>query len=287
LARPLRLGPIQAWAARFSLIALVVFCAACAMPLRASAPSGSPETSWPAALEPDLGSTPDAPAPDADAVEAAGAAYPPDLMEAPGTDSRYVPQVGEALLPRRFAVLGDSLSAWVVEPGSYRASTRGSWPDRLEALDPELTLVRNAGVPGDLTYQMLPRIGNTLGSRPDVLFILGGTNDVAHHVRDSVVIENIRQMVIEAKRRGATVVLLTIPPNNQANAADRRHYRTINEGIRALGDEQRVQVVDLYTALATPSGDLPRAFVAADGLHLSPAGAQAIAEVVFRALHPA
>jgi lysophospholipase L1-like esterase len=151
-----------------------------------------------------------------------------------------------------------------------------------------MALIRNAGIPGDTTGHMLYRLNrDVLDLHPDVLFVLGGTNDVGYGVPDSVVVDNIRRIVEKAQGQGVSVVLLTIPPNNLMDVSGRWHYTAINAGLAALGQEAGILIVDVHSVLATPDGGLRGDYAADDGLHLTVSGEQAIADAVYRALHPA
>jgi lysophospholipase L1-like esterase len=151
-----------------------------------------------------------------------------------------------------------------------------------------MALIRNAAIPGDTTGHMLYRLNrDVLDLHPDVLCVLGGTNDVGYGVPDSVVVDNIRRIVEKAQGQGVSVVLLTIPPNNQTDVSGRRHYTAINADLAALGQEVGILIVDVHSVLATPDGGLRGDYAADDGLHLTVSGEQAIADAVYRALHPA
>lgn len=128
---------------------------------------------------------------------------------------------------------------------------------------------------------------DVLDLHPDVLFILGGTNDVGYGVPDSVVVDNIRRIVEKAQSQGVSAILLTIPPNNQMYVSGRWHYTAINTGLAVLGQEEGILIVDVHSVLATPDGGLRGDYAAADGLHLSVSGEEAIADAVHRAMHPA
>ncbi|MGD0018971.1 MAG: GDSL-type esterase/lipase family protein [Candidatus Limnocylindrales bacterium] len=193
--------------------------------------------------------------------------------------------IGSARTPRSVVVLGDSLSVWAFAPRATRGSTSGAWPSLLAARDGDLTLLRNAAVPGNTTTQMLARLRrDVLAYHPDVLFVLGGTNDVGKNYAISATVGNLRRIVEAAKAQGIEVVLLTIPPNNQISAGQLKRLRSINAALIRLAAAEDVAVVDVYAALASANGRLPRAYVAADGLHLSQRGEAVVAATVYARL---
>jgi lysophospholipase L1-like esterase len=220
-----------------------------------------------------------------------GAASVPVVDTAPPTEpadpyAAYVNPPARPAVPRRFVVLGDSLSAWVYDAGQ-QPTTAGTWPALVADREPGLVLVHNASLPGNHTLEMLARMKrDVFAYRPDLLFILGGTNDIADLVPDATIVDNTRQMIHAARARGIEVVLLTVPPNNKIWPYMRPHFREVSAALVALGIEENAAVVDLYGAMARRDGSLRPAFAAPDRLHLSSAGQRAIADAVCTVLHP-
>ncbi len=185
-----------------------------------------------------------------------------------------------------FVVLGDSLSAWTFDRGSWIASRQGTWPALLDRLDPDLELLNNAGVPGNTTAEMLSRLrADVLAYHPDVLLVLGGTNDIEWRFRVEDTIANLRSIARTARDQGIEVVLLTVPPNNRLYTNERAWLRRLNAGLKALAATEGVRFVDTYAALATSNGHLAAAYAAADRLHLNRSGEEVIARTVFEAMH--
>jgi lysophospholipase L1-like esterase len=198
-----------------------------------------------------------------------------------------LPAVTAVPAPRRFVVLGDALSAWAFAPGATQPSTAGSWPSLLESRDPDLVLVKNAGVPSNTTAQMLARLGrDVLDYNPDVLFVFGGTNDVGTDQPVDRAVINIRRIVEAAKAAGITVVLMTVPPSNRDFERHQVAKSEYNSQLAALAQSEGVMLVDVFAALAAPDGSLVADYAAYDGLHLSTLGEQALADAVYRTLHP-
>lgn len=171
--------------------------------------------------------------------------------------------------PLRFVALGDSLTAW---------PAGDPWPRRLDGLDPAVTLVHNAGVPGNTTAQMRARLGrDVLAYRPGVLFVLGGTNDVGRGIARSTTIANLRAIVETARSRGIRVFLLTIPPDSFPSLVTR--VRALNAAIRSLASAEHVALVDIYPPLASAAGLYVPEYTV-DGLHFSNRGTALVARTV-------
>lgn len=168
-----------------------------------------------------------------------------------------------------FVAMGDSLTAW---------PTDGSWPDRLDKGDANLKILKNAGVPGDTTAQMRARFDrDVLAYKPNVVFILGGTNDVGHKISQATTIANLKAMVLAAKAKGIRVFLMTIPPDSYTSIAP--EIDSLNAAITSLGNATAVVVIDIHAQLSTDAGVFWPQYTS-DGLHFSVLGANMVATLV-------
>jgi lysophospholipase L1-like esterase len=173
-----------------------------------------------------------------------------------------------------YVALGDSLTAWPVG---------GPWPTRLDAVDANLRLANNAGAPGDLTAGMLARCDRDVWPyRPDVLFILGGTNDVGTGVDQSTTIANLRSIVIGARSRRVHIFLMKIPPTS--SASDVAAIDSLNAAIVRLGNSYTIVVIDIHTPLSAPDGTIVPKYTI-DGLHLSSLGVQVVVSAIYNRIH--
>ena len=170
---------------------------------------------------------------------------------------------------RTFVALGDSLTAWpAADP----------WPNRLDAEDAYLRLIKNAGVPGNTTAQMRSRFtSDVLHYHPGVVFVLGGTNDLGLGISGSTTIANLRAIVLAAKANRITPVLLLVPPDSYTNMAAR--IDSLNNAIINLANSQRVAYADIHTPLSNSTGTYQSRYTV-DGLHFSNLGAQLVANTV-------
>ena len=174
----------------------------------------------------------------------------------------------------KFVALGDSLTAW---------PTGGPWPTRLDAEDANLRLANNAGVPGDTTAQMLARANSDVFAyKPDVLFILGGTNDLGHDISQSITISHIRSLIIGSRSRGVRVFLILVPPNSTPGSA--AAIDSLNAAITHLGNIYTLVVIDIHTPLSASNG-LYQSRYTSDGLHFSDLGAQVVANTIYARIH--
>jgi lysophospholipase L1-like esterase len=170
---------------------------------------------------------------------------------------------------RTFVALGDSLTAWPSTP----------WPNRLDAADSKLKMVNNAGIPGNTTAQMRARLNRDVYPyKPDVLFVLGGTNDLGLGISGSATIANLRAIIVDAKAHKITVILLVVPPDGYSSMAPK--INSLNTAIVNLARSQRITYVDIHAPLANANGVYYSKYTVGDGLHLSDLGAQVVANTV-------
>ncbi|MGA3031155.1 MAG: GDSL-type esterase/lipase family protein [Candidatus Limnocylindrales bacterium] len=173
-----------------------------------------------------------------------------------------------------FVALGDSLTAWPSD---------APWPSRLDAEDANLTLVNNAGVPGDLTGDMLARLNSDVFAyKPEVLFIMGGTNDLGHNVSQATTIANLKAIIVAANARGIRIDLMTIPPDAYPDMAAK--IDSLNAAIVQLGNRYKLVVIDINTPLSTSTGVYVPKYTS-DGLHFSELGAQVVANAIYNRIH--
>lgn len=200
---------------------------------------------------------------------AAGSAAPPARPRLPALTARQ-PRAAYRP-PRPTAVgLGDSITAYA-----------GSWLWRLAAdRRSPVRVIRNAGVPGDETAGMLARLDrDVLRLRPQVVFVMGGTNDMHRGRPVAATDANLTAIVDRLQARGVRVVLFTLPPSNRTPG----RVAAENAGIRRVAAEQRVRLVDVYARLGRSDGRWQPG-LSYDGVHPSPAGQHVMAEQTLRTL---
>ena len=202
----------------------------------------------------------------------------PDPTATPTPTPTPTPTKAPVKTPRvyTFVALGDSLTSGYKDPGP-------AWPARLDTLDSNLRLVNNAGKPGDLTSGMLSRLsGYVFSYSPNVLFVLGGTNDLGTGVSETTTIANLKAIVVNAQARGIKVFLITVPPNDSSSMVG--PIDSLNAAIQHLANVYKIVLIDIHTPLSGSNGLIqPRYTV--DGLHLNSSGAQLVAYTIYNRIH--
>jgi lysophospholipase L1-like esterase len=202
----------------------------------------------------------------------------PTPTDEPSPSPTAAPTKAPAKTPRvyTFVALGDSLTSGYNNPGP-------AWPPRLDGLDANLRLVNNAGKAGDTTAGMLSRLNSYVYSySPNVLFVLGGTNDIGTGVDEATTISNLRAIVVSAKARGIKVFLLTVPPNSSSTGTAR--IDSLNVAIQHLANVYQLVMIDIHTPLSGPDGLIQSRYTV-DGLHFNNLGAQQVAVTIYNRIH--
>jgi lysophospholipase L1-like esterase len=181
-----------------------------------------------------------------------------------------------------FVALGDSLTAWPCNP-TNTTCTRASnyspyifsgqpWPSYLAAIDQTLVLKNNAGFPAQTTTYMLSQFDSAVKAySPNVLFVLGGTNDWAHSIDNNGTITNLKAIIQDAQNANIKkTIILTIPHQCAPSA-----YSSLNTLIKGLASDYS-PVIDISGASVLTCAD----FQQSDELHLTDSGAKKLAEYI-------
>jgi lysophospholipase L1-like esterase len=172
--------------------------------------------------------------------------------------------------------IGDSITA-----GQHLEDPDQPWPSLLDGY-----VVRAAGVPGDTTRLGLERFPRDVQVFPaSKVIIQFGHNDCNRWETDrglprvSILAfrANLIEMVDRCRIFGAAPLLCTLTPSRRSeqHAEDVARYDRI---IRSVAEAEDVRLVDVR-----PKVQAPEHFMT-DGLHLSPEGHRAYAEIVLAAL---
>ena len=164
--------------------------------------------------------------------------------------------------PQDIVFIGNSITFWA------------DWNELTGSLS-----VKNRGIPGDITFGLLERLGDVVKGKPAKIFILIGINDLARNIPDDVIINNHLRMVrqIQSGSPATRIYLQTLLPTNRSFDKLKSHYnkeeriRAINRALHEMAASQGCTLVDLYTHFADSEGQLKQEYTW-DGVHLTPAG---------------
>lgn len=183
-----------------------------------------------------------------------------------------------------YLALGDSTGAGI-------GAARGGYVERLFArirrTRPDSRLVNlcaSAAASGDLLGNQVGRVG---ASRPTLVTIGVGANDLIRGVKPERFAQNFEEIVIRLRRQtDAPVIVMSLPDISLAPAvpaymrdSTRRHIRSYNERITEVARRHDLRVVDLFSR--SPEFSARPEFFSEDGLHPSDAGYDFWAELLW------
>ena len=130
--------------------------------------------------------------------------------------------------------------------------------------------VRNRGISGDTTADVLARLGEVVRTAPAQIFLMVGTNDLGLGVRQEVVLENVAAIVTEIRRATpqTEIYLQTLLPRDAAYV---ERIAMVNQGLALLAEKEGLVLIDVGRAMSSSTGTL-RAELTRDSLHLEGAG---------------
>jgi len=169
--------------------------------------------------------------------------------------------------------------AWVLAGDSLL----GNWKTSERDLAP--TPTANRAIGGDVSRGLLFRLEeDVLELNPSGIVVLIGSNDLSALQKADQTARNIDRMLqaIRAQKADLPVILCTLPPRNSEKAPIKASELThLNASIRALAKKyDNVELLDLFAFFSTSDGQPQLNLLAADQLHIGPAGY----EVLSRAL---
>lgn len=154
-------------------------------------------------------------------------------------------------------MLGDSLSLWF--PINQLPSQK---------------LWLNQGISGDTSTGVLRRISAFSSTKPEIIYIMAGINDLRKGTSDKVILDNHRQMIRSLKRThpNSYIIIQSILPTRLPTIPNTR-IRTINNQLANIAKQEGVNYIELHKWFTDFQGNL-REDLTTDGLHLSLEGYQ-------------
>ena len=184
--------------------------------------------------------------------------------------------------PPSIISFGDSLTAGFrsptrEDPLAEDAPYGGFLQDRLG----ERAVVKVSGVCGELTADMAHRfLRDVIAQKPWWTVILGGTNDLGWHIPAGEIFRNLRTMYQEARESGINVAAVAVPSIRGDDSYIPGRYE-LNALIAEHCDKNSIPWVNLFNATAEPTiGRLAQPY-SNDGLHLTVAGYQLLADLLY------
>ncbi|MCV3214080.1 SGNH/GDSL hydrolase family protein [Plectonema radiosum NIES-515] len=152
-------------------------------------------------------------------------------------------------------LVGDSLSMWFP---ARKLPTGKLW--------------LNQGISGDTSSGVLKRLSFFSKTRPDVIYVMAGINDLRNGVSDETILRNHRRIIRTLKQSHpeSLIIIQSILPTRQPKIPNTR-IRHINEQLALIAKEQHVNYLNIHNWFTDSDGNL-REDLTTDGLHLSTRG---------------
>jgi len=164
----------------------------------------------------------------------------------------------------------------VGEPGSVEI---GGLVGMILAQVPSVRYGFNAGVGSEDTREMIKRWeSDVVALNPQVVHLLGGTNDITGGLTHDTTIQNLRWMIRESRTLGAVVFIGTIPPRDR-DPASLDNIERLNSAIKSLAAEEGTHLIDYHSSLVHPGTGNFKRELTDDGVHANTAGNKVMATV--------
>ncbi|HLO88023.1 MAG TPA: SGNH/GDSL hydrolase family protein [Nostocaceae cyanobacterium] len=152
-------------------------------------------------------------------------------------------------------LVGDSLSMWFPK----------------EKL-PSGKLWLNQGISGDSSAGVLRRLSAFNATRPEIIYIMVGINDLRKGNSDESILTNYHQIINRLRKAhpSTQIVVLSILPVRLTTISN-SHIRHLNTQLALLAKQQGANYLDIHRWFTDFEGNL-RPELTTDGLHLSPQG---------------
>lgn len=186
---------------------------------------------------------------------------------------------------RRFAVIGDSLSAGIGEPTP--GYTTMGWSDRvadiLRRVRPELAYLNTAEAGATTEHVLATQTERMAAFRPDLVHVPSGANDLFQAAPDFTEIERtLRRLFEVAAETGARLTVFTL---GRAFVVPRYpdwtdRVRALNGIVRELAADHEAVLVEMWDHPANDRPDL----VGSDRIHFRTSGQAVMAAEAVKAL---
>lgn len=152
-------------------------------------------------------------------------------------------------------VLGDSLSLWFPS-------------ERL----PQSRVWLNQGISGDTTSGILRRLSGFARTRPQIVYVMAGVNDLKNGASDRTILQNLQQIMRQLRQQHpqTQIVMQSILPTRSLPVSSQR-MTNLNQQLKAIAAQNGAYYLDVYGSMADGNGYL-RPDLTTDGLHLNAKG---------------
>ncbi|MCP4761335.1 MAG: hypothetical protein GY870_06110 [archaeon] len=154
-------------------------------------------------------------------------------------------------------------------------------------------LFENKGICGEITSQikrrLYPEIINSrfvkkIKQKPDIVIIVGGTNDLGWGITDNEIINNLTEMHLNCKEEGIRSIGATIPPTRFEHEPEYNKQKMfVNKKLIEFFKIENIPYTDLYRKMGISINDenLKPEYDVGDGLHFSVSGYRGMGNSIY------
>lgn len=155
----------------------------------------------------------------------------------------------------------------------------GRWAEEFPDLD-----VRNFGVSGNTTQDILDRLDDVIAAQPATVVLMAGTNDLAWRRSVEQTVRNLESILwrLHHELPSSRLIVQSVLPRDRERADE---VKQINIHLRQFAPTVKAQWLDLWPVFADDDGEV-RPSYSDDRLHLTEAGYAAWVEALRPLLKP-
>lgn len=184
----------------------------------------------------------------------------------------------------KLVCMGDSLTF------GFKMTRKNSWPQIVE--EGLKIKVKNKGICGDTTGGMLSRFGqDVIDEKPEYVLIMGGSNDLASQLPETIIYSNLATMVYQAYHYRIQPIIgipmLIIPSMAKQHLNLAGNLKEINKKLVLLrnwilyfGHKQQTEVIDFFNGFYDPVNKKGKEDLYIDGIHPTIEGNKQMAQKV-------
>lgn len=141
----------------------------------------------------------------------------------------------------------------------------------------EVSDIKNAGVSGNTTDDVLLRLSEAIASKPQKLFLMIGINDLVRGKDVDYVLANYKTILDRIKSESPSTIVYVqsvLPINNSLSkigTVDPQKILELNKQLKHLANQRNLLFIDLYQFFCGADNKMSQKY-AADGVHPGPAG---------------
>jgi lysophospholipase L1-like esterase len=143
----------------------------------------------------------------------------------------------------------------------------------------------NQGISGETSNGILKRLSVFAQTKPDVIYIMAGINDLRKGTTDEIILGNHRQIVRKLRQtHPKTIIFIQSILPTRLSAIPNTRIRHLNDQLALIARQEGADYLNFYDSFTDFQGNL-RQELTTDGLHLSAEGYEVWRSLVHQVEH--